>query len=605
LQYLNYAFSGIFMGELILKHLGLGFKRYWRSGWNQFDAFVVLASIFDIVMDSLEQSFLSFIKVGPQLARIFRVLRVTRLFKLVRSFQGLQKIINTLIFSLPSLMNVGALSFLVYFIYSILGCFLFNTIQTGQLIDDQVHFRNAAAAFVTLFRCSTGESWYVIMFDTIYPTTCTAGNSSCGTPAAVPFWITFIVICQYIFLNLFILVLLQQFEEYHLNPDNPVNKFRESLDLVFIPHWEKYALKHGGTHLHEDQLFDFFLTLPTPLGFKNSGSTKKEVAIQIMQMNIPPDAYGMLFYNDVIHAAFKRGFNNEPISDFTQFQYLLKEETKTRNKLDTIKKKTMSLNLKTGHLFKQPQKTMRKIVGANPIPRILFMGMTMKSWLNYALRTSEKIRAAKANGMEYVASDSDPDDYTDEESEYSEEEDSYDQSDSYYDEEGGDDQPEEEEEEEDSKLIKEEDEDVVSSQGGSKNNINNTEPMNLVDEASPEKKAADLLLKYDSDEERISLFNNKDSSPHYNAPQKSQFKVVPKNGTQLTITSRSRLSKRDVSGMDASINKSVKSLSKLTPPKIVMTGVEGHVQELNPKSSYSFADQDRSKNTLDDVKDEK
>jgi len=49
----------------------------------------------------------------------------------------------------------------------------------------------------------------------------------------------------------------------------------------------------------------------------------------------------MLFYNDVIHAAFKRGFNNEPISDFTQFQYLLKEETKTRNKLETIKKKVL------------------------------------------------------------------------------------------------------------------------------------------------------------------------------------------------------------------------------------------------------------------------
>jgi len=186
LQYVNYAFSGIFMVELVLKHLGLGFRRYWRNSWNKFDAFVVAASILDIVMDAMEQSFLSFIRVGPQLARVFRVLRVTRLFKLVKSFQGLQKIINTLIFSLPSLLNVGALSFLVYFIYSILGCFLFGTIQTGQIIDDEVHFRNAAAAFVTLFRSSTGENWYVIMFDTLYPGTCTAGNSSCGTRKS--FW---------------------------------------------------------------------------------------------------------------------------------------------------------------------------------------------------------------------------------------------------------------------------------------------------------------------------------------------------------------------------------------------------------------------------------
>jgi len=47
----------------------------------------------------------------------------------------------------------------------------------------------------------------------------------------------------------------------------------------------------------------------------------------------------MVFYNDVIYAAFKRGFNNEPISDFTQYQYLLKEENKIRNKLDNAKNK--------------------------------------------------------------------------------------------------------------------------------------------------------------------------------------------------------------------------------------------------------------------------
>jgi len=50
----------------------------------------------------------------------------------------------------------------------------------------------------------------------------------------------------------------------------------------------------------------------------------------------------MVFYNDVIYAAFKRGFNNEPISDFTQYQYLLKEENKTRNKLEKAKQKVIT-----------------------------------------------------------------------------------------------------------------------------------------------------------------------------------------------------------------------------------------------------------------------
>ena len=83
------------------------------------------------------------------------------------------------------------------------------------------------------------------------------------------------------------MVILQQFEEYHLNPDNPVNKFRETLDFVFIPHWEKFALKHGGMHIYEDQLFEFFKTLPGPLGFKGSNIPHKEIAKEVFQMTIP------------------------------------------------------------------------------------------------------------------------------------------------------------------------------------------------------------------------------------------------------------------------------------------------------------------------------
>lgn len=37
--------------------------------------------------------------------------------------------------------------------------------------------------------------------------------------------------------------------------------------------------------------------------------------------------------------------------------------------------------------------------------------MTMKTWINYSKRVSEKMKAAKENGFEYVASDSDENDY--------------------------------------------------------------------------------------------------------------------------------------------------------------------------------------------------
>ena len=42
----------------------------------------------------------------------------------------------------------------------------------------------------------------------------------------------------------------------------------------------------------------------------------------------------------------------------------------------------------------------------------------MKTWLNYTKRVGEKMKAAKENGIEYIASDSDENDY-----EYAESED--------------------------------------------------------------------------------------------------------------------------------------------------------------------------------------
>lgn len=57
----------------------------------------------------------------------------------------------------------------------------------------------------------------------------------------------------------------------------------------------------------------------------------------------------MLFYNDVLYAAFRHAYNNEPITEFAQFQYLLREEQKTRNKLDDLKK-TVNKWLAFGYL---------------------------------------------------------------------------------------------------------------------------------------------------------------------------------------------------------------------------------------------------------------
>ena len=128
LEYFNSIFNFIFILEAILKIIVLSYRHYFQSSWNRFEFLLVLSTILDIFLTNFP-SLAIFLKIRPKLIESFRVLRILRLFKLIKSFQGLQKIIGSLIFALPSLINVGALLFLVFFIYAILGVFIFSGVK--------------------------------------------------------------------------------------------------------------------------------------------------------------------------------------------------------------------------------------------------------------------------------------------------------------------------------------------------------------------------------------------------------------------------------------------------------------------------------------------
>lgn len=128
LDWINLGFTVVFIFECAMKLVGYGFKGYFLNGWNQFDFCVVATSILDLALTYSGKSFIKFLKVGPQLGRIFRVLRVSRLLRLIKSFEGLQKLIQVAIYTIPQLMNVVALLFIVLFIFAVLGVFLFKSV---------------------------------------------------------------------------------------------------------------------------------------------------------------------------------------------------------------------------------------------------------------------------------------------------------------------------------------------------------------------------------------------------------------------------------------------------------------------------------------------
>ena len=115
LEVLNYIFCVVFVCECILKLFGLGVRRYFRDGWNDFDFVLVCFSIVDLVLDTLDLS----TNFDPVFMRAFRLVRIGRLLRLIRGFKPMLKMIDTLATSLPALVNVLGLLSLLLFIYAL------------------------------------------------------------------------------------------------------------------------------------------------------------------------------------------------------------------------------------------------------------------------------------------------------------------------------------------------------------------------------------------------------------------------------------------------------------------------------------------------------
>lgn len=106
-------------------------------------------------------------------------------------------------------MNVLALLMLVFFIYAILGVFMFGSVTEGDIIDHQVNFSNFGSAMLILFRMVTGEDWPTIMYDMMNTSADCIPGKTCGTSLAPLYFISLQMVCVYVMLNLFILIILQ------------------------------------------------------------------------------------------------------------------------------------------------------------------------------------------------------------------------------------------------------------------------------------------------------------------------------------------------------------------------------------------------------------
>lgn len=141
----------------------------------------------------------------------FRIFRLFRVIKLVKSWKRFQELVSTIVRSFKDVSNFSVLLFLFMFIYTLLGRELFaykvRFDEDGNFTNDKsgnsprINFDSFTNAIVTIFIVLTGEQWNRIMYDSYLYQKYTA----------LIFFISLIIIGQMILLNLFLAILLENF----------------------------------------------------------------------------------------------------------------------------------------------------------------------------------------------------------------------------------------------------------------------------------------------------------------------------------------------------------------------------------------------------------
>ena len=166
-----------------------------------------------------------------------------------------------------------------------------------------------------MFGIATGEDWNKVMYDCIdTPPDCIAGKT-CGSSLAPVYYICFIMVITHVMLNLFILVIIQQFEAFYVAEDNPIKIFKINFDL-FHDRWVEATASNGTKcqKISQRHISEFLQMLPAPLGFlvtqsEDTENNDADVKRKVIKMGINTVG-GQIQFNELLYRCMRRLYGN-------------------------------------------------------------------------------------------------------------------------------------------------------------------------------------------------------------------------------------------------------------------------------------------------------
>ncbi|MBO7134193.1 MAG: ion transporter [Bacteroidales bacterium] len=140
----------IFIIEMIVKHIHLGFRGYWKSGWNRLDGILVILSL-----PSVASLFFPHTGIDLSILMIFRLLRVLRFFRVMHFFPNFTQIIKNFKLAMKQSYAILLAFFVIIVIFGLVNCALFKEIAPD-------YFSTPLDSIYAVFQLFTVEGWYEI-----------------------------------------------------------------------------------------------------------------------------------------------------------------------------------------------------------------------------------------------------------------------------------------------------------------------------------------------------------------------------------------------------------------------------------------------------------
>ncbi|KAK2906120.1 hypothetical protein Q8A73_010063 [Channa argus] len=299
---INVVFIFVFTGECLLKMIALR-QYYFTNGWNVFDFIVVILSIIGMCLSNLIQKYF----VSPTLFRVIRLARIGRVLRLIKSAKGIRTLLFALMMSLPALFNIGLLLFLVMFIYAIFGMSNFAYVKKEAGIDDLFNFETFGNSMICLFQITTSAGWDGLLAPILnkHKDDCDASKEhpgslvkgDCGNPpVAIAFFVSYIIVCFLIVINMYIAVILENFSVATEESADPLS---EDDFETFYEVWERFD-PHATQFMEYRKLSEFADALDPPLRIP------KPNKLELISMDLPMVSGERIHCLDILFAFTKR-----------------------------------------------------------------------------------------------------------------------------------------------------------------------------------------------------------------------------------------------------------------------------------------------------------